>query len=122
MLTHGAAGPAPRRGCGVIADLQPWIGRQETTADTLWPQPAAAMAALLDQDNAPRPGDPLPPLWHWVYFLPMHPQSRIADDGHPRRGDFIPPIGLPRRMFAGARLTFSGALRIGEEARRTSTI
>ena len=105
-----------------IADLRPWIGRQETVADTLWPWPAAAMAALLDQVKAPRPGDPLPPLWHWVYFLAMHPQSRIAEDGHARRGDFIPPIGLPRRMFAGARLTFSRPLRIDEEAQRTSTI
>ena len=64
-----------------IADLRPWIARRETITDTLWPQPAAAMAALLDREQAPRPGDPLPPLWHWAYFLAMHPQSRIAEDG-----------------------------------------
>jgi 3-methylfumaryl-CoA hydratase len=105
-----------------IAALQSWIGRQETVTDMLAPQPAAALTATLDRDDAPAAGAPLPPLWHYLYFLPFHRQSEIASDGHAKRGGFIPPIKLPRRMFAGARLTFEGDVRIGETARRTSTI
>src|SRR5262249_17780235 len=62
------------------------------------------------------------PLWHWIYFLPFHKQSEIASDGHAKRGGFIPPITLPRRMFASTRVSFTGDVRIGEPARRTSTI
>jgi len=105
-----------------VSDLQPWIGREERVSDTLAPQPAAALTATLDRDDPPALDAPLPPLWHWIYFLPFHRQSEIASDGHARRGGFVPPIALPRRMFAGARLTFDGELRIGEPARRTSTI
>jgi len=105
-----------------VSELQPWVGREERVADTLTPQPAAALTATLDRDDPPALGAPLPPLWHWIYFLPFHRQSEIASDGHARRGGFVPPIALPRRMFAGARLTFAGELRIGEPARRTSTI
>jgi 3-methylfumaryl-CoA hydratase len=105
-----------------VGDLQPWIGREERVADTLGPQPATALAATLDRVDPPALHAPLPPLWHWIYFLPFHRQSDIASDGHAKRGGFIPPIALPRRMFAGARLTYSGDLRIGESAQRTATI
>jgi 3-methylfumaryl-CoA hydratase len=105
-----------------IATLRSWIGRQETVTDTLAPQPGAALTATLDRDDPPASGAPLPALWHYLYFLPFHRQSEIASDGHAKRGGFIPPITLPRRMFAGARLTFEGDVRIGETARRTSTI
>ena len=53
-------------------------------------------------------GDPLPPLWHWLYFLEAAPASKIGPDGHAERGDFLPPIALPRRMWAGSRFTFDG--------------
>jgi 3-methylfumaryl-CoA hydratase len=105
-----------------IDSLRSWIGRQESVTDTLAPQPAAALSATLDRDDPPPAGAPLPPLWHYLYFLPFHRQSEIASDGHAKRGGFIPPIALPRRMFAGARLRFEGDVRIGETARRTSTI
>jgi 3-methylfumaryl-CoA hydratase len=68
-------------------------------------------------------GDPLPPLWHWLYFLEAAPMSKIAPDGHGERGEFLPPIPLPRRMWAGSRFTFQGEpLRIGDTARRVSEI
>lgn len=105
-----------------IAPLKKWIGRQETAGDSLPPFPAAALAASLDRDDAPGIGGPLPPLWHWVYFLELHRQAELAGNGHARLGGFLPPVPLPRRMFAGARLSFLRPLRIGEEARRVSTI
>lgn len=81
------------------------------------------MLATLDYaDRKLGAGDALPPLWHWLYFLPRAPASRIGSDGHPQRGGFLPPVALPRRMFAGARLTFRHPLVIGKHASRTGTV
>jgi 3-methylfumaryl-CoA hydratase len=103
--------------------LQDWIGKTETRRDTVTLWPMAALAALLDRDDPPpRAGDPLPPLWHWLYFLPTDRQSELGPDGHPRRGGFLPPVELPRRMWAGGRLRFHQTLRAGEEIARTSTV
>ena len=61
-------------------DWQPWAGRTESGRDVVTPTPVAALAATLDRDDSPpAAGDPLPPLWHWRYFLPLH---RQAGDGH----------------------------------------
>jgi 3-methylfumaryl-CoA hydratase len=83
----------------------------------------AALAATLDRDDPfPRHGDPLPPFWHRLFFLPICRASEIGPDGHPKRGGFLPPVPLPRRMFAGARLEFHHHLRVGDDIRRVSTI
>ena len=101
----------------------PWLGRTEERLDTVTTTPMAALAATLDRDDpAPGPGTPLPPLWHWLYFLPLHRQSELGTDGHAKRGGFLPPVPLPRRMWAGGRLTFAHPLRIGDEVTRTSRI
>ncbi|HXT80827.1 MAG TPA: MaoC family dehydratase N-terminal domain-containing protein [Acetobacteraceae bacterium] len=103
--------------------LRSWIGRQEVLTDRLTSTPVAALSATLDRDDpTPRPGDPLPPLWHWLYFLPLARQSAIGADGHPSRGGFLPPVPLPRRMWAGGRFVFHQPLRVEEEVRRTSTV
>ncbi len=104
-------------------DLATWIGRSETVHDTLGPTPVAALSATLDLPPAPvAAGTPLPPLWHWLYFLPLHRQSDIGTDGHARRGGFLPPVPLPRRMWAGSDLAFHAALRVGDAVARKSTI
>ncbi|MFM1860241.1 MAG: hypothetical protein RL133_1741 [Pseudomonadota bacterium] len=103
--------------------LQDWIGRSETAVDTLYPTPVRALSATLDSKlTAPGPHESLPPLWHWLYFLPLHSQSEIGLDGHARRGGFLPPVNLPRRMWAGGQLQFQRALKVGEAVRRVSTI
>jgi 3-methylfumaryl-CoA hydratase len=104
--------------------LQDWIGRSETVADTATATPYAALAATLDQPDTlrPAPATPLPPLWHWLYFLPLAAQSDIGPDGHPKRGGFMPPVPLPRRMWAGSDFEFHEPLRIGDALSRTSTI
>ena len=100
-----------------------WIGRSETIRDTLHPTPVVALTATLDRPPAPaEPGTPLPPLWHWLSFLPMHRQSDIGADGHARRGGFLPPVPLPRRMWAGSQFEFRSPLRVGDRVARTSTI
>jgi 3-methylfumaryl-CoA hydratase len=103
-------------------DFAEWIGRTETVRDDLARSQAAAAAALFDE-SLTRPGsDWLPPLWHWFYFLPTAPQSRLTDDGHPERGTFMPPVPFPRRMFAGSRVSFRAPLRLGVPAVREGII
>ncbi len=108
-----------------IAHLQSWQGRSESLADDITAVPVAALSATLDRDDpAPACGTELPPLWHWLYFLPRHRQSELGPDGHAKRGGFLPPVPLPRRMWAGGRLHWSEAnpLRVGQQAERLSTI
>ena len=88
---------------------------------TAWP--AVALGATLDRrDPEPQPGDALPPGWHWLYFLEAALASELGPDGHPKRGGFLPPVELPRRMWAGGRIEFRRPLRIGDAIRRESTI
>ncbi len=104
-------------------DLKSWIGRSEAIEDTIYPTPVVALTATLDHPAAPTPvGTALAPLWHWLYFLPMHRQSDIGADGHARRGGFLPPVPLPRRMWAGSQFEFRAPIRVGDRAVRTSTI
>lgn len=102
--------------------LRQWEGRQETAGDTIEPAKVRAMAATLDWERAPEPGEELPRPWHWLYFLPAVRQSNIGRDGHPERGGFLPPVPLPRRMWASGSVEFLAPLRIGEQATRTSTV
>lgn len=106
-----------------LAHLQSWQGRSETLQDLITPAPLRALSATLDRDDAlPVAGTELPPLWHWLFFLPHHRQSEIGPDGHAKRGGFLPPVPLPRRMWAGGRLHWHAPLRVGDEVRRVSTI
>jgi 3-methylfumaryl-CoA hydratase len=100
-----------------------WLGRTTLWDDVVAAAPVRALSATLDRDDPdPRAGDPLPPLWHWLYFLPSDRQRDIGADGHARRGGFLPPVALPRRMWAGGRLEFLRPLAIGDAIRRTSRI
>ena len=97
------------------SDLQAWVGRSETVADHIGPTPVRALDATLDRPaRAVEPATPLPPLWHWLYFLPLHRQSEIGADGHAERGGFLPPVPLPRRMWAGSQFEFRSPLRVGD--------
>ena len=108
-----------------LAHLRSWIGKSQTSSDQITAVPVRSMSATLDRDDAdPVPGTPLAPLWHWLYFLPHAKQSEIGADGHPTRGGFLPPVPLPRRMWAGGRLIWETAnpLQVGQEVTRESTI
>jgi 3-methylfumaryl-CoA hydratase len=106
-----------------IKHLQEWVGKTEHSSDQVTGFPFAALAATLDRDSRiPQAGELLPPLWHWLYFLPRHKQSEVGPDGHAARGGFLPPVPLPRRMWAGGRLTFKQPLRVGEPIERTSRV
>ncbi len=103
--------------------LRRWIGRTEDAADQVTAPPLACLAATLDRDDPePAPGDPLPPGGHWLYFLPRTRQSDLDHSGHARKGGFLPPVPLERRMWAGGRIRFLAPLRVGDAIRRRSEI
>lgn len=103
--------------------LQEWVGRSEIARDWIAPERCRSMQATLDHMDPPlADGDPLPPLWHWLYFWTIAPRSGLGRDGHPALGGFLPPVGKARRMWAGSRVRFPRPLRIGDRAERVSTI
>jgi 3-methylfumaryl-CoA hydratase len=103
--------------------LKQWIGRSESATDYVTVPAVDRLAATLDRnDPFPKIGDPLPIGWHSTLFPRVVRHSQIGPDGHPARGDFLPPVPLPRRMFAGKRTTFIAPLYIGDEVHRSSTI
>lgn len=106
-----------------LESLKEWIGRRETAVDYITVPAVHRLAATLDRDDPmPQAGDPLPAGWHAILFPRVVRQSQLGPDGHPQRGDFVPPVPLPRRMNGGKRLTFHSDLRVGDEVRRDSVI
>ncbi len=106
-----------------IQTLQEWVGKTESLKDVITAAPMKALSATLDRpDPVPSSGSFLPELWHWLYFLPHARQSEIGPDGHPKRGGFLPPVPLPRRMWAGSRLEWIKPMVLGDSIERVSKI
>ena len=103
-------------------DFSAWVGRSETITDTIDPARTNALRAALGEAEPLAAGAPLPLLHHWLYFWDVKPPAALGIDGHPARGGFLPPVPLPRRMWAGGRLRFHKPLLIGERVTKTSTI
>jgi 3-methylfumaryl-CoA hydratase len=104
------------------AEYQDWMGRTETVTDRAAGAPLRGLAAMLDHEAPPWDDDHLPPLAHWMYFLPRARQSMIDRDGHPHRGGLLPPVALPRRMWAGGRLEFLRPIATNAALSRRSTV
>jgi len=103
--------------------LKQWIGKTEEFTDVITESPIIRLSATLDRDDpAPKAGDPLPLAWNWLYFLPQAKQSDLKEDGHPKLGGFLPPVPYPRRMWAGSRFEHNKPLKVGENAKKVSTI
>ncbi len=98
-----------------------WVGRTEQRRDVIERARSTALLAALGrtQDTA---GDDLPLLHHWLYFWDVRPPAELGPDGHPARGGFMPPVALPRRMWAGSRVTFHRPIKLGQCLARTSDI
>jgi 3-methylfumaryl-CoA hydratase len=104
-------------------NLQDWVGKKEEIKDRIFTTPIRALALTLNyKDFEVKEGNPLPELWYWLYFLPIVTMAEVGIDGHPKRGGFLPPISLERRMWASGRLKFHQDLIIGEEIQKTSEI
>ena len=104
--------------------LRTWIGKSRADDDVIAARHARLMAATVDYPHPEhlRDGEPLPPLWHWIYFLEGLPPGELGRDGHPARGGFLPPVPLANRMWAGGRLSFLGPVPIGTMVRKESRI
>jgi hydroxyacyl-ACP dehydratase HTD2-like protein with hotdog domain len=112
-----AAGP------GLAAAVAGWAPEPAETSDVIAAGPAVALAGLFDAPPpVTGPGDPLPPLWHWLYFLARPAERELGPDGHPASGPFMPPIPHRRRMFAGGRVTWHAPVRCGDELTRRSEL
>ena len=108
---------------GMSEIIAGWAPGPAETTETIAAEPAAAMSGLLDREPAvTAPGDPIPPLWHWLYFLDRPATSELGPDGHPAAGHFMPPIPQRRRMYAGGRASYTGAFRCGDEITRRSEL
>lgn len=106
-----------------LEHLRSWIGKTETHHDIATAFPVAALAATLDRkDPSPKTGDVIPHSGHWLYFLETAPNAELGHDGHPKRGGFLPPVSLPRRMWAGGRIDFRAPVRVGDPISRESEI
>ncbi|MDR2856612.1 MAG: MaoC family dehydratase N-terminal domain-containing protein [Novosphingobium sp.] len=103
-------------------DFSAWVGKSEELVDVLEPGRSNALRAALGETEALAAGAELPLLHHWLYFWNVQPPAGLGVDGHPAKGGFLPPVSLPRRMWAGGRLTFHAPLLLGESVTRTSTI
>lgn len=95
-----------------MAEISDWIGRERRRVEVLAPSDLARLAAVLDRPEAPMA---VPPAWHWACALETPRQSELDSDGHPKRGEFLPPIQAPRRMFAAAEMRFEAPLLAGVE-------
>ncbi len=105
-----------------MADWEAWVGRSSSSTAQLHADPANLMAVTLDREPRYREGDALPPAWHWLYFHDLVRASELGHDGHPRLGVVLPPVPLPRRMWAGGSFVFHAPLHLGATVTRTSTI
>jgi 3-methylfumaryl-CoA hydratase len=106
----------------VTDEPRAWIGRSSEAGDIAAASAVQRLAALLDYERPPWGEGVVPPLGHWLYFLPTAPQTALAPDGHTRPGDFLPPTQLPRRMWAGGRIEFRQPIPIGAAIQRRSTL
>ena len=102
--------------------LQEWVGNKAVVETVISVETANLMAATLDREPGFEAGDPLPPAWHWLYFHEGVKASDLGAEGHPKLGGFLPPVPLPRRMWAGGSLKFLIPLRIGDQAVKRSTV
>ena len=103
-------------------DFSAWLGKQQVRHDRFDPARSNALLAALGEPGTASDGDPIPLLHHWLYFWDVSPPAALGVDGHPAKGGFLPPVPLPRRMWAGGRLRFEAPLRFGDVIEKRSTI
>ena len=107
-----------------MTDFKAWIGRTEQRRDRVDPAAVARWLATFDR-TAPTDGS-VPQAYHWCLGLPDAPSAALGEDGHPRRDDnaasFLPPVPLPRRMWASSKVEFLAPLYVGDIVTRTSAV
>lgn len=105
-----------------LGTLQTWVGRTQEHTEVISAAHCNLLELTLDRTPTLDDQDPLPPLWHFITHLDSETLSNLGPDGHPKRGGFLPPVALPRRMWAGGRISFTGKIRLGDEVTKLSTV
>ncbi|MBL4826182.1 MAG: acyl-CoA dehydrogenase [Spongiibacteraceae bacterium] len=109
-----------------IDHLQRWVGREQVVSDDLSPFKARALCAALTRENTqpvlPESGSQLPPAWQWLYFVDTPSAALTGRDGHPKTGDFLPPVPLPRRMWAAGKFKVIKPLTLSVSAEKHSVV
>jgi 3-methylfumaryl-CoA hydratase len=105
-----------------IDHLRSWIGRTEEASDLITPRLMASFAATFTPHLAPSPAGEAPLALHWCLAPPIAPMGAIGTDGHAAKGEFLPPVPLARRMWAGGTIETVTPLREGDLVTRRSTI
>jgi 3-methylfumaryl-CoA hydratase len=101
-----------------MSDWADWIGKSETRSDIITPGLLQRFCATIDTT----PTEDVPQGLHWCLCLPDISTSELGKDGHPEKGGFLPPIALPRRMWASSSVSFEQPLRLSDEISRVSSI
>ncbi len=115
MMTHNAQLD--------VEHLRAWIGREESASGVISADLVQKFNATLDlPGGVPVRGEPAALLIHYCLAQPAAPTGLLGEDGHPQKGGFLPPVSLPRRMWAGSSLAFHGDLHVGDLVRRVSRI
>jgi 3-methylfumaryl-CoA hydratase len=105
-----------------MGEFADWIGRTREAEDEITRPALARIGAMLGDPRCFAPGDAVPAHWYAMFFPDLAPTAGLGPDGHPAKGEFLPPVPLPRRMFAGRRVALPGVLRVGDAAVKRSTI
>lgn len=105
-----------------IDHLRGWIGREDSASEILSPALIRQFNATFDWSSGEAPGDVAPLLIHFCLAQPTVPTTELGPDGHAARGGFLPPVPLPRRMWAGGAFAFHGDILIGDEVTRRSVV
>lgn len=105
-----------------IDHLRGWIGREAEAVDLVTPRLAAEFRATFAPSLAATDEGEAPLAIHWCLSPAIVPAAEVGPDGHPKRGGFLPPVPLPRRMWAGGEVEIHGPLRVGDSVTRRSTI
>jgi 3-methylfumaryl-CoA hydratase len=107
-----------------MSEWQAWVDRKQSQTDRVDQGLAARWLATLDR-AAPADGA-MPQAFHWCLCLPDAATARLGPDGHPLRDDgpesFLPPVPLPRRMWASSKIEFHAPLRPGDGVARHSRV
>lgn len=108
-----------------MSDFKDWVGRRVRATGVVESWPLAGLAGVIDEISGvgavAAKGD-IHPCAHWLYFVPNVPGSRLGADGHPVRGDFIPPLPQVSRMWAKSVMTYASPVRVGERLEKISTL
>ncbi|GHC78170.1 FAS1-like dehydratase domain-containing protein [Limoniibacter endophyticus] len=104
-----------------MTDITEWVGKSQEQVDTAWQLTADRIAGLLDRDVL-NTGETWPAAWVWSLFGHSVRHDQVGPDGHPARGGFLPPVALPRRMWASSHVEVHQGIQTGERLKRVSTI